>query len=89
MGRTRLPTRRKQRLNQRAARQRMIKPLLSVQLTLFDVPAPVKRTHTWMWRPGPSECARCELLWFPGASRAEVVAFLTEPCPCAPEGART
>jgi hypothetical protein len=52
------------------------------QLVLFNVPAPpAKRTHTWMWRPGLSECRRCGQLWFSGASRAEVVAFLTKDCP--------
>lgn len=52
------------------------------QLALFEVVRPVKRTHDWLWRPwGPSECAACQLLWFPDVSRAEVRVFLTEDCP--------
>lgn len=53
-----------------------------MQLALFEMPRPVKRTHDWQWRPfGPSECAACLLLWFHDASRADVIAFLTEDCP--------
>lgn len=53
------------------------------QLALFEMPPPPpKLTHDWMVRLlGPNECAACLLLWFSGASRAEVVAFLTEDCP--------
>jgi hypothetical protein len=52
------------------------------QLALFEMPPPVDRTHDWHVRPfGPSECACCLLLWFPGASHADVRAFLTGDCP--------
>lgn len=52
------------------------------QLALFTMPVPADRTHDWQWRPaGPSECSACLLLWFHDASRADVIAFLTEDCP--------
>lgn len=58
-------------------------PRLYRQHALFDVqPAAPDPRHRWLWRPfGPSECADCQLLWFPGATREEIGVFLTETCP--------